>query len=80
MTKDSMGLGDIVVQLKITNRLLAAQLRSTMNQQDLIALLAPLGVSRQDLADILGTTPGYIGVALQRMKKKGKATDVPEAA
>jgi DNA-directed RNA polymerase specialized sigma24 family protein len=60
---------EIVTQLRITNRLLAAQLRSTMKQNELIVLLSTTGASHSDIATILGTTPGTVGVALARKRQ-----------
>lgn len=61
---------EIVIQLRMTNRLLAAQLRSTMKQNELIALLATTGATHQEIATILGTTPGTVGVALARKRRR----------
>jgi DNA-binding CsgD family transcriptional regulator len=62
-------VADIVTQLRVTNRLLAAQLRSTMKQSELIALLATTGASNQDIATILGTTAATVSNALVRSRK-----------
>jgi len=62
---------DLVIQQKISNRLLAAQLRSTMKQKDLIMLLAGTGASHSDIAEIVGTTAGTVQNALARTKKSG---------
>ncbi|BAU46797.1 hypothetical protein SVA_0215 [Sulfurifustis variabilis] len=66
-------LADVVVQLKLTNRLLVAQLKSTMKQADLIVLLASAGASNQEIADILGTTAPTVSNALVRTRKRGRA-------
>jgi len=50
--------------------LLAAQLRATMKQNELVALLATTGASHQDIATILGTTPGTVAVALARKRQE----------
>ena len=63
------GSQEIVTQLRIANRLLAAQLRSSMKGNELIALLATTGATHQDIATILGTTPGTVGVALARKRR-----------
>ena len=70
-TTPDVGLRDVVSQLKITNRLLAVQLRSTMKQSDLIVLLASTGASNQAIAEILGTTAPTVSNALVRTRKKG---------
>jgi DNA-binding MarR family transcriptional regulator len=62
--------GDLLVQAKITNRLLSAQLKTIMSQQDLIALLGTTEATPKEIADILNTTPGTVSTALDRMKKR----------
>lgn len=64
------GFDDLVVQMRITNRLLAAQLKATMKQQDLIALLATTGGSTQDIADVLNTTSATVSATFQRLKRR----------
>lgn len=69
-------MSDIVTQLKITNRLLVAQMKvgGAVKQVDLIKLLATTGASMKEIADALDTTPGTVQTSLQRLKKKpGKA-------
>jgi DNA-binding CsgD family transcriptional regulator len=77
------GLPEIHTQLRIANRLAAAQLKHTMGQQELVRLLAGTGASNVEIADTLGTTPATIGVTLQRLKKGGakntKADDADDA-
>lgn len=65
-------ISDLVMQARITNRLLAAQLKGTMGQQDLVALLAGTGASAQEIADVLNTTAATISATFQRLKRKGK--------
>ena len=67
----SIGFADLHTQLKITNRLLAAQLKTTMKQHELIALLATTGASSKEIADVLDTTAATVNTTLQRQKKKG---------
>jgi DNA-directed RNA polymerase specialized sigma24 family protein len=70
----SADLNDLLTQMRITNRLLAAGLKATMKQQDLIALLAGIGASAAEIAGVLDTTPGTVAVALHRARaKKTKA-------
>lgn len=76
-------VADLVVQQRINNRLLAAQLGSTMKKKDLITLLAGTGASHADIALIVGTTPATVQNTLARNKKasasrKGKAATVEE--
>ena len=69
----SVGFPELLTQAKITNRLLAAQLRGTMSQQALVALLASTGASNQEIAGVLDTTAPTVATTLQRLKKKEKA-------
>lgn len=74
MTKNTaVGFPELLMQMKITNRLLEAQLKGTMNQQELVALLASTGATQREIADVLGTTPATINTVVQRLKKKTKA-------
>lgn len=75
----SIGFADLWTQMKITNRLLAAQLKGTMSQQDLVALLASTGATHQEIADVLDTTGATVATTLQRLKKKKvkKKTNAP---
>ncbi len=66
----TVGPVDLLMQAKITNRLLAAQLKATMNQQDLIALLGTTEATPKEIAEILNTTAGTVSSALVRLKKK----------
>jgi DNA-binding CsgD family transcriptional regulator len=68
----SIGLADLHMQMKITNRLLAAGLRERMKQNELIQLLAGTGATQQEMADVLDTTPATVSVTLQRFRKKAK--------
>jgi hypothetical protein len=61
MNKDrSIGFSDVHTQIKITNKLLAAQLKERLQQQDLVQLLTGTGASDQDIADVLGTTAATV--------------------
>jgi DNA-binding CsgD family transcriptional regulator len=73
----SAGFPELLTQARITNRLLAAQLRETMSQQDLVRLLIGTGASNQDIADVLNTTPATVATTLQRLRRKteGKTGD-----
>lgn len=65
---------EILDQLKIQNRLTVVQLLRTpgLTQADVIGALASVGVSARVVAELLGTTPGTVQVALSRFKKKPK--------
>ena len=58
----------MLVQLKIANRLLAAQLRRNMGQKELVNLLASVA-SPKDIAQVLDTTPATVTTTLARLKK-----------
>lgn len=76
---ESIGFPELHVQLRITNRLLTAQLRSSMKQVDLIRLLASTGASNAEIADVLGTTGATVKTTLQRLRKADKVS-APRAA
>ena len=63
-------LDDLLTQARITNRLLAAGLKSTLTQKEIVALLASTGASAAEIADVLNTTAGTVSVALHRIKKQ----------
>ncbi|HXI84881.1 MAG TPA: hypothetical protein VNL17_12415 [Verrucomicrobiae bacterium] len=67
----AVGFADLFIQAKITNRLLAAQLKGTMQQNQLIVLLSTTGASNQEIADVVDTTAATVQMALYRHKKKG---------
>lgn len=71
---ESVDLAGVVTQLKLTNRLLAVQLRSMMKQSELIVLLSGTGASNQEIAEVLGTTPPTVANALVRTRKRGRGT------
>lgn len=75
MSRDkSIGLADVHTQIKITNRSLIANLKTSLKQNQLIALLATTGASEKEIADVLDTTEGTVHTTRQRMKKKSSAT------
>lgn len=63
-------LDDLLVQLRISNRLLAAQLRGSMKQNELVVLLSSVGATEQEIADTLDTTAGTVHTTIQRHKRK----------
>ena len=70
----SATMDDLVKQVKTTNRLLAAQLKSQMSQMDLVNLLATTGLTAREIADVLNTSAPTVAVTLQRLRRKaGKA-------
>ncbi len=66
----SIGLADLHMQAKITNKLLAAQLKERLQQNELILLLMTTGATDQEIADVLGTTAATVSVTKGRIKKK----------
>jgi DNA-binding CsgD family transcriptional regulator len=72
MKQTSIGFADLHTQMKITNKLLSAQLREKLRQQDLIQLLSTTGATDGEIADVLGTTAATVKTARQRLKKKDK--------
>ena len=70
--EDNVGLADLLVQARITNRLLAAQLKATLGQQEMVRLLATTGASVAEIADVLNTTAATISTTLQRLRKREK--------
>lgn len=70
---ETASLADLLVQAKITNRLLAAQLRGQMNQQDLISLLYSTDATNKEIAEILDTTAGTVKTAVARLRKRTDA-------
>ena len=69
-------LNDLWVQMKITNRLLAAPLKASMGQKELIRLLLSTGASTGEIADVLDTTPGTVANAILRIKKSLRTTEI----
>lgn len=70
----SATMDDLVKQVKTTNRLLAAQLKSQMTQMQLVKLLATTGLTAREIADVLDTTAPTVAVTLQRLRQKAKKT------
>lgn len=60
----------LLVQAKMTNALMAAQLSLHMTQQDIIGLLRGVGANPQQVAEVLGTSYASVAVALSRLRKK----------
>jgi DNA-directed RNA polymerase specialized sigma24 family protein len=65
------------MQAKITNRLLAAQLKATTAQQDMVRLLSTTGATNQEIADVLDTTAATVATTLQRLRKKAAKKSAP---
>lgn len=78
--KTAATLDDLLIQGKITNRLLAAQLRSTMKQIELVGILESTGATHREIADVLDTSPATISTTIRRLKAKRAKRDKPKKA
>ena len=67
-------LAHLLSQIRMTNRLLAGQLllASASSQTEVAALLANVGASNREIAEVLGTTTATVRVTLHRLNKKGR--------
>jgi len=65
-------LDDLLIQMKITNRLLAGQLRGSMQQNELVALLASTGATNAEIAAALDTSAATVATTLQRIKNRNR--------
>jgi DNA-binding CsgD family transcriptional regulator len=72
-----IGLAEIHTQLKISNRLLIAGLKTSLKQNELIALLGTTGASDKEIADVLDTTAATVNTTRQRLKKQPKSKKKP---
>lgn len=72
---ENIGFAELHIQLRIISRLLAAQLKATTGQQEMVRLLMTTGASNAEVADVLDTTPATIATTIQRLKKKTKVQD-----
>ena len=69
----SATLDDLLIQLRIMNRLLIAQVKNELKQNEIISLLASAGASNKEIADVLDTTPATVSTTLTRLRKKQKS-------
>jgi DNA-binding CsgD family transcriptional regulator len=69
---EKIGFPEIHIQLRIANRLKAAELKATVGQQELVRLLAGTGATQAEIADILGTTAATVATTVQRLKRRNK--------
>lgn len=65
-------LAKISDQLSQLTRLIALSMTAEKKQRDQILFLSRAGLDRNEIANILGTTPGTVSVELSILKKKGK--------
>ncbi len=68
---------DILHELKIIKKLLAQNLLSGNSQTKQISKLNSIGFQPKEIAEILGTTPNTVNVALNRLRKSKKKKDEP---
>lgn len=69
------GFTELHTQLRIISRLLAAQLKATTGQQEMVRLLSTTGATNAEIADVLDTTAATVATTLQRLRKKAKAKE-----
>jgi DNA-binding MarR family transcriptional regulator len=69
---ENVGFRELLTQARITNRLLAAQLKDTIGQQEMVRLLSTTGATVSEIADVLNTTSATVSTTVQRLKKKAK--------
>lgn len=60
---------EVLFQLKVTNRLIAAMLKQNMQQNEVISLLVDTGATHSQIANIVGTTRATVTSAIRRMEE-----------
>jgi hypothetical protein len=65
-------IAELVTQMKMTNCLLAAQLKDRFKQIDLVGLLAGTDASNKLIANVLSTTEGTVRMTRKRLSKGRK--------
>jgi len=66
-------------KIDLNNRLQALNLvKDKPSLKEKIEALYSLGIGPTEVADMLGTTPGYVSVAISRIKKGQKKEDASE--
>ncbi len=69
---------DILQELKIIKKLLAQNILSGETQTKQISKLNSLGFQPKEIAEILGTTPNTVNVALSKLRKSKKNQETKE--
>lgn len=78
--ESEIGFQQLYTQLRIISRLLAAQLKATTGQQEMVRLLITTGASHAEIADVLDTTVPTVATTVQRLKKRAlKGSSVARA-
>jgi len=69
----------LLKKIDLNNRLQALNLiKDKQSLKDKIEALSSLGIGPTEISDILGTTPGYVSVAISRIKKGQKKEEIEE--
>lgn len=61
----------LIVELSFIRRLLALSLIDGKKRKEQIRLLASAGLGRQEIAELLATSPGAISVEISNLRKQG---------
>jgi DNA-binding CsgD family transcriptional regulator len=62
---------DLAKRMDLLTRLFAVHLVNGKSQREQIRLLSIAGMGPKEIADLLGTTPNTVNVALSTLRKKG---------
>ena len=62
----------VLQELQKISRLMAVTSLRELTQRERIELLGTAGFPPREIADLLGTTPNTVSVALSKMKRRGK--------
>jgi DNA-binding CsgD family transcriptional regulator len=71
---------DLKKKMELLVRLFAIHLVNGKSQREQIRLLSIAGMGPKDIADLLGTTPNTVNVALSALRKKGNLNLKSEGA
>jgi CRP-like cAMP-binding protein len=63
---------EILQELQRISKLLALDITKEMAQRDKIETLSNIGLQPKEIADLIGTTPGTVSVALVQIRKNTK--------
>ena len=63
---------EILQELRRISKLLALTVTGDMKQKEKIELLSSIGFQPKEIADLIGTTPGTVSVALVDIRKKAR--------
>lgn len=65
-------VGDLLIQIRVINRLLAAQLRNSIGQKELLGILVSTGAIYEEFADVLDTSAATVKVVARRFRNARK--------